>query len=79
MKAITLAVTIAAISTTGAFAKGSHAVSGYVRKDGTYVAPHMATNPNSTTLDNWSTKPNVNPYTGEEGTKNPETKPAKPK
>ena len=46
-------------------------VKGYYRKDGTYVAPHYRSDPNSTTHDNWSTKGNVNPYTGELGTKNP--------
>lgn len=45
-------------------------VSGYVRKNGTYVAPYYRTAPNSTKLDNWSTKGNVNPYTGKAGTKN---------
>jgi len=53
------------------FAQGSHMVRGHVRKDGTYVAPHMRTNPNSTRTDNWSTRGNVNPYTGKEGTKDP--------
>lgn len=48
---------------------GSHSVSGHVTKSGTYVAPHQATNPNGTKLDNWSHKGNVNPYTGKEGTK----------
>jgi hypothetical protein len=48
---------------------GSHSVRGYTRRDGTYVAPHQQTNPNSTKRDNWSTKGNVNPYTGKEGTK----------
>lgn len=46
-------------------------VQGYYRKDGTYVAPHHRSSPNSTTYDNWSTKGNVNPYTGERGTKEP--------
>lgn len=46
-------------------------VRGHFRKDGTYVAPHMRSSPNSTTLDNWSTKGNINPYTGQVGTKNP--------
>ena len=46
-------------------------VKGYIRSDGTYVAPHYRSSPNSTTLDNYSTKGNVNPYTGEVGTKNP--------
>lgn len=45
-------------------------VNGYTRKDGTYVAPHMRSSPNGTTADNYSTKGNVNPYTGEPGTKN---------
>lgn len=48
---------------------GSHSVSGYTRQDGTYVAPHMQTNPNSTRNDNWSTRGNINPYTGQYGTK----------
>jgi len=48
---------------------GSHAVKGHVKKDGTYVPPHQATNPNNTQRDNWSSKPNVNPYTGKQGDK----------
>ena len=47
----------------------SHSVSGHVRSNGTYVAPSHATNPNSTKSDNYSTKGNINPYTGKEGTK----------
>ena len=50
---------------------GSHSVRGHGTSKGTYVAPHRATNPNSTKFDNWSTKGNVNPYTGKVGTKNP--------
>ena len=48
---------------------GSHGVKGYIKKDGTYVAPHRQTNPNKTQRDNWSSKPNVNPYSGKEGSK----------
>ncbi|MFD1610856.1 hypothetical protein ACFSCW_03465 [Sphingomonas tabacisoli] len=44
---------------------------GYVTRNGTYVAPHYSTTPNSTRWDNWSTRGNVNPYTGQVGTKNP--------
>lgn len=51
---------------------GSHSVKGYIKKDGTYVAPHRQTNSNSTQKDNWSSKPNVNPYTGKQGTKEAE-------
>lgn len=50
---------------------GSHSISGYTRKNGTYVAPSHATNPNRTKTDNWSSKPNTNPYTGKQGTKDP--------
>lgn len=50
---------------------GSHSVRGHVRKDGTYVQPHRATNQNQTQRDNWSSKPNVNPYTGKPGEKDP--------
>jgi hypothetical protein len=46
-------------------------VSGYSRSDGTYVAPHFRTAPDATKLNNWSTKGNVNPYTGKAGTKDP--------
>jgi len=47
----------------------SHSVHGYVRKDGTSVAPHHRSNPDHNFYNNWSTKPNVNPYTGIEGTR----------
>lgn len=47
------------------------AVRGYVKKDGTYVAPHYRSSPNSTTYDNYSTRGNVNPYTGQSGTRTP--------
>ena len=52
-------------------AQSSHYVSGYVTKNGTYVAPHYQTNPDSSKLNNWSTQGNVNPYTGKMGTVNP--------
>ncbi|MBB3193141.1 hypothetical protein [Roseateles terrae] len=51
------------------FAKGGGAVAvrGYVKKDGTYVAPHMRSAPDANFQNNWSTTGNVNPYTGEPG------------
>jgi len=66
------------------FAKGGHSshskatgttnpkvvhVKGYVKKNGTYVAPHDRTAPNATKNDNWSTKGNINPETGKLGTR----------
>lgn len=49
-------------------------VSGYVRKDGTYVQGHYRTNPNSTNRDNYSTLGNTNPWTGQEGWVLPDNK-----
>ena len=49
----------------------SHYVAPAIKSDGTYVNGHMRSNPNDTKLDNWSTKGNVNPYTGAVGTKDP--------
>lgn len=46
-------------------------VEGYYRKDGTYVAPHYRSSPNSSKSDNYSTKGNYNPYTGKKGTQDP--------
>jgi hypothetical protein len=51
---------------------GSHNVSGYVRRDGTYVAPHQATNADSSRANNWTTRGNTNPYTGQAGTRDPD-------
>jgi hypothetical protein len=49
----------------------SHYVQPYTRQDGTYVQGHQQTNPNNTQLDNYGTRGNVNPYTGEIGTRTP--------
>ena len=62
---------LAAIIASPAIAQQAHHVQGYVTKNGTYVAPHYQTNPDSTIRNNYSTAPNVNPYTGRPGTLNP--------
>jgi hypothetical protein len=46
-------------------------VNGYTKSNGTYVAPHYRSSPDNTPLNNYSTKGNVNPYTGKAGTQNP--------
>lgn len=48
-------------------------VKGYYRKDGTYVRPHVRSNPDGNPYNNWSYPGNVNPYTGKVATGNPET------
>ena len=50
---------------------GSHSIKAYTTKTGVYHAPAHATNPDSTKKNNYSTKGNTNPYTGQEGTKEP--------
>lgn len=52
------------------FAK-SVAVKPYIKSDGKFVSASHRTAKNKTKLDNYSTKGNVNPYTGKRGTKNP--------
>ena len=56
----------------GKNSSGDTNVNGYSKKDGTYIAPHQRTSPNHTQRDNWSSKPNYNPYTGKEGKKEPQ-------
>ena len=46
-----------------------HEIKGYVKKDGTYVAPAHATNPDNKTTNNYTHDGNVNPHTGKVGTK----------
>lgn len=46
-------------------------VDGYYRSNGTYVQPHYRSNADSTTSNNWSVAPNINPYTGQRGTRSP--------
>lgn len=50
---------------------GTTYVNPYVRRDGTFVQGHYRTTPDSSIYNNWSTRGNVNPYTGEAGTVDP--------
>jgi hypothetical protein len=43
----------------------------YVRKDGTYVGGHYRSRPDNNPNNNWSYPGNVNPYTGRQGTGDP--------
>ena len=49
-----------------------HYVRTYTKSNGTVVEGHYQTNPNGTNRDNFSTVPNVNPYTGKSGTVQPD-------
>mgnify|MGYP003386429735 CR=1 FL=1 len=73
----TFALIIALAATTPAVA-GDTYVNGYVKQDGTYVAPHYRSAPDGNAYNNYSSQPNVNPYTGQHGTVNPYAQPVQP-
>lgn len=75
MKAFVILALAAAVSAP-AFA--DEYVKGYTRSNGTYVAPHYRSSPNSVQYDNYSTRGNVNPYTGERGSQRDTTYDFKP-
>lgn len=57
---------------TELFAQG-RSVRGYTRRDGAYVQPHYRSAPDRNVYNNWSTRGNANPYTGQSGRVNPES------
>lgn len=65
------AALLAAASSVAVAQTRDHPVRGHYRSNGTYVEPYRATNPNGTTLDNYGTRGNTNPYSGREGTRDP--------
>lgn len=73
----TFAVAVVLLAGCGfASAQGYHYNDGYTSKSGAYVPGHYQTNPNGTTSDNWSTKGNQNPFTGQPGYVSPYRPPA---
>jgi hypothetical protein len=68
---ILAAILLSLVLVSPARAKGPVHVRAHVTKSGTYVPGHIRTAPNGTQRDNWSTKGNVNPYTGKAGTREP--------
>ncbi|MCX5884294.1 MAG: hypothetical protein NT096_00015 [Proteobacteria bacterium] len=71
MKKITLTLAIAAFALIGQVNAQTY-VNGYQRSDGTYVSGHYRSTPDGNPNNNWSTKGNYNPYTGQAGTKTPD-------
>lgn len=70
MRAVCAALLAITWATT-ASAQNNNSVGGYTRQDGTYVQPHMRTNPDNSRTNNWSSQGNTNPYTGRQGTVDP--------
>src|SRR5262249_15701056 len=51
-----------------ASAQGYHYVRPYYNHNGTFVSGHYQTNPDGNIYNNWRTYPNINPFTGQQGT-----------
>jgi len=67
-KALAISFILAA---TASSAIADSYVHGYTRSNGTYVAPYYRSSPDSSYNNNWSVSPNVNPYTGQQGSHSP--------
>ena len=63
MRKIALATLMFVCST----AMADNFVQGYMRSDGTYVAPHYRSEQNTYRMDNYSSQGNTNPYSGQRG------------
>jgi hypothetical protein len=66
---MTILVVLAIVFVASVSANANVYVRGYYRSNGTYVQPHYRSNPDGNFYNNWSTYPNVNPYTGATGTR----------
>lgn len=72
MRVLVMGALLACICATSSVVEaGTTYVRPYVRSDGTYVQPHFRTTPDSSLFNNWSTRGNINPYTGRLGTVDP--------
>ena len=67
-KKVALSLMILSLSTP-VFAYDQY-VNGYTRSDGTYVQSYHRSSADSTQLNNYSTRGNTNPYSGQTGTVN---------
>lgn len=65
----TLVISLLLFTSSIAIASAKVRVSGYTKKNGTYVAPSYRSSPNKVKYDNYSSKGNYNPYTGKKGYK----------
>ncbi len=66
-KVVLMAALVAGILLGEQVASAQVHVRGHYRSNGHYVQPHYRTYPDHNFHNNWSTYPNVNPYTGQVG------------
>ena len=72
-KLFTLLVSLALLLVATSVVFADQYIQGYTRKDGTYVQPHMRSSPDGNPQNNYSYPGNINPYTGQRATGNPDT------
>lgn len=64
MKKLIILVCLALFALSSIAFAGQTSVRGYYKSNGTYVAPHVRTTPNSSRMDNYSYPGNYNPNKG---------------
>ena len=62
-------IVFAALMASESVVNAATYVRGYYRSNGSYVQPHYRSDRDNSFHNNWSTYPNVNPYTGRVGTR----------
>jgi len=68
MRKFILLITSIILLASPALAAKTVTVKPYITKQGVYKPPSYRTAPNATKIDNFSSKGNINPYTGKTGT-----------
>jgi hypothetical protein len=68
---IKVLVAVSAVVLLCSPASADQFVRGYTTHNGAYVAPHYRSTPDRSYNNNWSVKPNYNPYTGSQGYRTP--------
>lgn len=68
-KLIALILTLCTITAIILPVEARTSVRSYHKSNGTYVQKHYRTDKDHTKSNNWSTKGNINPYTGKKGYK----------
>ena len=68
-KTLTMLVIGFAVAASSTSLEAQTWVRGYYRSNGTYVQPHYRSDPDGNFWNNWTTYPNINPYTGSYGTR----------
>lgn len=75
-KVKTLLIAVGLVVGMSSLAYADEFVNPYTRRDGVQVPGHYRSSPDGDRSNNWSVAPNINPYTGERGTRSPYDNPS---